>query len=108
MFFYCARPTPKESMGNPHVLKKPIRLTEYLAKLILPPPAYAPRRLLVPFAGSGSEIVGAINAGWDQTVGVELKLEFANEAHRRINEWVGRSGQRTQAFICRGVGEQRT
>lgn len=101
-FFYCPRPTPEEANGNPHVMKKPIRLTEYLATLILPPPRNEPRRLLVPFSGSGSEIIGALNAGWEQAVGIERNLDFVKIAHRRINDWVGPSGQRTKAFICRG------
>jgi site-specific DNA-methyltransferase (adenine-specific) len=101
-FFYCPRPSPEEAKDNPHLMKKPVRLMEYLATLILPPPQNEPRRLLVPYAGSGSEILGALNAGWEQVVGIERNIDFVKVAHRRINEWVGPSGQRTQAFICRG------
>ena len=47
-------------------------------------------RLLVPFAGSGSEMIGALRAGWDEVVGVELvyadlareRLANADKAHQ--------------------------
>jgi site-specific DNA-methyltransferase (adenine-specific) len=96
-FFYCPRPTPAEAKDNPHGQKKPIRLLEYLARKILPPARNTPRRLLVPYSGSGSEIIGALNAGWEQIVGIEMNLNFVKVAHRRITKdgyW--------QAFICRG------
>ncbi|KKL18257.1 hypothetical protein LCGC14_2477280, partial [marine sediment metagenome] len=41
------------------------------------PGSVKPRRLLVPFAGSGSEMVGAIEAGWDEIVGVEQSEQYA-------------------------------
>jgi len=76
---------------NPHPTVKPTDLTEYLARLILPPRRATPRRLLVPFAGSGSEMIGALRAGWDEVVGVELayfdlareRLTSADTAHQR-------------------------
>jgi len=69
---------------NPHPTVKPIALTEYLARLLLPPPRDTPRRILIPFAGSGSEIIGAIKAGWDDAVGIEREEEYATIAHARI------------------------
>ena len=76
---------------NPHPTVKPTDLTEYLARLILPPRRATPRRLLVPFAGSGSEMIGALRGGWDEVVGVELvyfdlareRLTSADTAHQR-------------------------
>jgi len=78
----------RERNGHPTV--KPTDLTEYLARLILPPRRATPRRLLVPFAGSGSEMIGALRAGWDEVVGVELvyfdlareRLTGANTSHQ--------------------------
>jgi len=75
---------------NPHPTVKPTDLIEYLARLILPPARSTPRRLLVPFAGSGSEMIGALRAGWDEVVGVELvyadlareRLTHADKAHQ--------------------------
>ena len=72
---------------NSHPTVKPLALTEYLARLILPPVEYAPRRLLVPFAGSGSEMIGAYQAGWDEIVGVELSPEYAEIAEKRLKYW---------------------
>lgn len=69
---------------------KPIALTEYLANLILPPPRDTPRRLLVPFSGAGSEMIGALRAGWDEVVGIELSQEYADIAHARIAHWTAK------------------
>lgn len=56
---------------NLHPTVKPIALCKYLATLLLPPVSIGERRLLVPFSGSGSEMIGALQAGWDEVVGVE-------------------------------------
>ena len=42
----------------------------YLAKLILPPPTIE-SHLLVPFCGAGSEMAGALKAGWAIVTGVD-------------------------------------
>jgi hypothetical protein len=58
-FFYVAKASKKErGEGNFHPCVKPLALCRYLATLLLPPASVAPRRLLVPFAGSGSEMIG--------------------------------------------------
>jgi site-specific DNA-methyltransferase (adenine-specific) len=64
----------KKCIRNNHPSVKPISLCEWLARLILPPPRAdgQPRRLLVPFAGSGSEVIGALRAGWDEIVAIEM------------------------------------
>lgn len=91
-FFYTAKAGAADrTHGNTHPTVKPSDLTGYLAKLILPP-AHAdssPRRLLVPFCGSGGEIVGALNAGWEEVVGIEISPEYAAMAVDRINASVG-------------------
>lgn len=77
-FFYCAKASRSErGKANNHPTVKPIALTKWLATLLLPPDSVKPRRLLVPFAGSGSEMVGAIEAGWDEIVGVEQSEQYA-------------------------------
>jgi site-specific DNA-methyltransferase (adenine-specific) len=90
-FFYTAKVSPSERNAgldkNTHPTLKPIALTEYLAKLILPPVEYAPRRILVPFSGAGSEMIGAYQAGWDEIVGVELSPEYAEIAEKRLKYW---------------------
>lgn len=74
---------------------------KYLAGLLLPPDAYAPRRLFCPFAGSGSEMVGGALAGWEEVVGVELEAEYVAIAKSRIAWWQNamRYGQTDPAKI---------
>jgi site-specific DNA-methyltransferase (adenine-specific) len=84
-FFYTAKASSTErGDGNVHPTVKPVDLDAYLSKLILPPERAAPRRLLVPFCGSGSEIIGALRAGWDECVGIELEPEYVEIAGQRI------------------------
>lgn len=84
-FFYQAKVSPSERNGSKHPTLKPIDLCRYLAKLILPPPRRdEPRRLLVPFAGEGSEIIGALAAGWEEVTGIEREEEYIVNAAKRI------------------------
>jgi hypothetical protein len=82
------RTAPKASGGpqaNTHPCVKPLSLCEYLARLIVPPVAYRDdARLLVPFCGSGSEIIGALRAGWLHVDGIELEADYIEIARRRI------------------------
>lgn len=72
---------------NTHPTLKPISLIRHLATLLLPPAEYAPRRLLIPFAGAGSEMIGALLAGWEEIVGVELEEEHCRIASARLAYW---------------------
>lgn len=72
---------------NVHPTVKPILLTQWISNLLLPPDLFAPRRLLVPFAGVGSEMIGAMFAGWDEIVGVEIDQEFVDIGERRLEHW---------------------
>ena len=113
-FFYCAKPRSKERNAgldgfadkaidsraplvgmdrtsrltnkNAHPTLKPIALTEYLARLLLVPKRTdgQPRRLLVPFSGAGSEMIGALKAGWDEVWGIEINPEYVAIAAARI------------------------
>lgn len=71
---------------NDHPTLKPIALTRYLARLLLPPPREdgRPRRIVVPFCGSGSEMIGCLQAGWDEVVGIEIDPKHADKARHRI------------------------
>ena len=60
-----------EGTVNDHPTLKPIALAEYLATLLLPLERETPRRLLTPFSGAGSEMIGALRAGWESVVGIE-------------------------------------
>ena len=70
---------------NHHPTVKPLSLTKYLATLIKPPTG---GRLLVPFSGSGSEMIGALQAGWEYVEGVEITEEYIPIAEARIKYWV--------------------
>lgn len=72
---------------NVHPTVKNISLTRWLAALILPPAAYAPRHLLCPFAGVGSEMIGAILAGWDDVIGIEQDESYCTIARQRLAWW---------------------
>ncbi|PHQ34769.1 site-specific DNA-methyltransferase [Rhodopirellula bahusiensis] len=82
-FFYVAK-AKKEREGNEHPTVKPTDLCRYLAQLILPPERKTPRRLLVPYSGSGSEMVGGLNAGWDRVEGIEMEERWVKTAQRRL------------------------
>lgn len=80
---------------NSHPTLKPIALTEYLAKLLLVPnrkptrdiygnEVKTPRRILVPFSGAGSEMIGCLKAGWDEVWGIEIDDEYVCIAKARI------------------------
>lgn len=90
-FFYASKSSPKErkagmgDMKNDHPTLKPVSLTHYIAKLLLPPASVGVRRIMVPFSGSGSEIIGCLLAGWDEVVGVELEAPYNEIAKRRCD-----------------------
>ena len=75
---------------NHHPTVKPLSLTKYLATLIKPPTG---GRLLVPFSGSGSEMIGALQAGWEYVEGVELTEEYIPIAEARIKHWLEQMAQ---------------
>lgn len=75
------------NVKNNHPTIKPITLTQYIATLLLPPVEYSPRRILIPFSGSGSEIIGAMLAGWDEIVAVEMEPEYVEIAQARVAWW---------------------
>jgi DNA modification methylase len=80
-------PEKRVPMKNGHPTVKPLSLTKYLATLIKPPTG---GRLLVPFSGSGSEMIGALQAGWEYVEGVELTEEYIPIAEARIKYWLGK------------------
>lgn len=72
--------------ANVHPTVKPVDLDRYFARMILPPSRGEPRRLVVPFSGSGSEIIGALQAGWDEVDGIELEAAYIEIARDRIRK----------------------
>lgn len=89
--FYNAKADQKERNAgvgkNNHPTVKPLELTRWLANLLLPPAEYAPRRILIPFAGTGSEAIGAYQAGWDSILGIEMDKEYSEIARSRIDHY---------------------
>lgn len=69
---------------NDHPTLKSIALCKWIAGLFLPPPEYAPRRCLIVCGGTGSEAAGALLAGWDEVVMVELTPKYCRFAEGRL------------------------
>jgi DNA modification methylase len=79
-FFYVAKASKHErGEGNAHPTVKPIKLMQYLIKLITPPKG----TVLDPFMGSGSTGVAAKSLGFE-FIGIELEPQYAQIAERRI------------------------
>ena len=73
---------------NHHPTVKPLAVAEYLARLMLPPAEYRDEAvLLAPYAGSGSEMIGAWQAGWRRIEGCELEAEYVAIAEARLAHW---------------------
>lgn len=73
---------------NHHPTLKPIALTRWLASLIKPPASYDGAQLLVPYSGAGSEMIGALLAGWPIVLGIEGSAEYIDIARARIPAWI--------------------
>jgi len=86
-------PKPIQKRANHHPTVKPLHLTRYLATLLLPPAEYAPRRIFCPFAGVASEMIGAMQAGWEEVVGVEREAEYVAIGKARIKHYTHSQGQ---------------
>ncbi len=82
-FFYVAKASKRERNAgcevNGHPTVKPIKLMEYLCKLITPPGGI----ILDPFCGSGSTGVAAVNLGF-KFIGIEREKEYGEIAEKRI------------------------
>jgi site-specific DNA-methyltransferase (adenine-specific) len=73
-FFYCAKVSPNErGKLNRHPTVKPIKLVEYLVKLIAPPNG----TVLDPFVGSGTTLKACQNLGFN---GLGFELDKSNES----------------------------
>lgn len=79
-FFYVAKASKRErGEGNAHPTVKPIKLMEYLCRLITPPGGI----ILDPFMGSGTTGVAAKRLGFE-FIGIEMNEEYLEIARRRI------------------------
>jgi DNA modification methylase len=80
-FFYCAKTSSRErGEGNNHPTVKPLKLMQYLIKLVMPPKDGV---LLDPFAGSGSTILAAHRLGV-KAIGIEKSAEYCEIARARL------------------------
>lgn len=70
-----------------HPTMKPLSANKWLGGMLLPPEAYSPRRLLVPFGGVMSETIGAMLAGWDSITSVEINSDYAKAGVSRAAWW---------------------
>jgi len=82
--------TQHQPKRNAHPTIKPIALTRWLATLLLPPAEYAPRRILIPFCGVMSEAIGAMLAGFEEIVAVEMSSEYCEIGEARMQWWINR------------------
>jgi site-specific DNA-methyltransferase (adenine-specific) len=67
---------------NFHPTVKPIKLMQYLVRLITPPNG----KILDPFNGSGTTGIASLLEGFDYT-GIELDSEYCKIAEARISAW---------------------
>lgn len=81
-------------MRNSHPTVKPLDLCRYLATLLLPPAAYAPRRILIPFGGVCSEAIGAMLAGFEEIEIIEAEQEYTEIGAARMRYWQGKTLKR--------------
>jgi hypothetical protein len=94
-FFYTAKSSRSErdaglpdGQRNTNPCVKPIDLIRYLCMLIRSPEPYLDEaRLLIPFAGSGSECIGAMLAGWRNITAIENEQEYIEIAQARFGWW---------------------
>lgn len=83
-FFYVAKATRSErtrggSVHNPHPTVKPLALMRWLVKLVTPPKG----KVLDPFCGSGSTILGAEAEGFEG-IGIEIDPDSVRVAKERL------------------------
>lgn len=78
-FFYCAKASKKDRASSKHPTVKPIRLIEWICKLITPPNGV----ILDPFAGSGTTGQAAQNLGFDCIL-IEREADYIADIQRRF------------------------
>lgn len=52
----------------------------------------------MPFAGTASEMIGAMLAGWDEIVGIEREQEYVEIAEKRLAYWQQFAGKQASIF----------
>jgi len=81
-FFYCAKANKKErGEGNNHPTVKPLKLMEYLCRLVTPKNG----TVLDPFLGSGTTGKAAYNEAFD-FIGIEMEGDYMEIAENRLEK----------------------
>lgn len=90
--------TPKEIQPtkNSHPTLKPISLNERILKLFKTP---NPQKIIYPFAGSFSEVIGGWKAGFTDFSGCELSEDYLKIGEARFKHW---TAQKTLMNCKRG------
>jgi hypothetical protein len=78
---YCPKAGKRDRANSKHPTIKPIKLLEWLCKLITPPGG----TILDPFAGSGTTGQAATNLGFDCVL-IEREAEYVADIKRRLYE----------------------
>lgn len=87
-FFHAKASAKERGEKNTHPTLKPLRLCEWLARLVRQPGRKGEHlRIVVPFSGAGSEVIGALWAGWQEVVGIEREKEYVRISRRRVPKW---------------------
>ena len=84
--------------SNNHPTLKPIALNEKILKLFKTP---NDDKIVYPFAGSGSEVIGGLKAGFTNWVGCEINPDYVEIAKARIDYWTTQDKQLTMFDIER-------
>jgi len=78
---YKKRP---EMLSNTHPTLKPISLSYRILKLFKSPNE---QKIIYPFAGVQSEVIGGYKAGFTDYIGCELSEEYVNIGNARFEHW---------------------
>lgn len=93
----CGAIAPRCGIRNTGPCVKPVKLTRWLARLVCPPGG----AVLVPYAGTGSEMIGAVLEG-ARAVGIELDPDddgYVEIARARIAWWLEHPGGLTPEAV---------
>lgn len=90
---------------NFHPTVKPIALAIWLGKLLLPPDQFQ-SRLLNPFAGSGTEHIGAWLSGWGEVYSIESDPNYAELATIRISRWQQFASKHGREAVCTALSHR--
>ena len=80
-FFYCAKASKADRAGSKHPTVKPIKLMQWLCRLITPPGGV----VLDPFAGSGTTGAAAILEGFSPIL-IEREAEYIADIRLRLQK----------------------